>query len=158
MKLHRFASGLVIHVNSNDSAGGRACTNPHLEFKYCSWNSLNRKTDMAWRIRSFWRLPWWRWWGAKIDDFINGNSDQRGWLEIVRHLRQRRWQVGGWVKWQLNEERKNTFNIWQVEIDWLKQCVASCDWIKHSLYNIDIFLTIMSRLITLTHFLFFVSV
>lgn len=87
--------------------------NQHLEFlrnHYCRCYCRG-KTHMAWRIRSFWRLTQWRWWAAKIDDFINGYSDRNAWLEIVRPLRWRRWQVGSgrvgagqvceMLKWQL---------------------------------------------------------
>lgn len=97
------------------SVGGRDCTvgstfgiyekKKHYCRCYCGG-----KPEMAWRIRSFWKCPRWRWWGVKIDDFINGNSDRNAWLEIVRPLWWRRWQVwvgGGQVcevlKWQLNE-------------------------------------------------------
>lgn len=71
------------------------------------------KTDMSWQIRSFWKLPRWRWWGAKIDDFINGNSDRNAWLEILSGHSGGGDDRSGWgvvggqvcevLKWQLNE-------------------------------------------------------
>lgn len=123
------------------------------------------KPETSWRIRSFWKCPWWRWWGVKIDDFINVNSDRNAWLEIVRPLWWRRWQVwvgGGQVcevlKWQLNEYRKNL--LYLTDSNWLAKaaCVVSCDWTEHRFYKYDEFPIIMSYLIALSPFLLLLSV